>query len=345
MKQLRMPLVLVTLMALAWSTAAAQGGSGSGVSAPERTTEQGLDAEAPSGVFERVVILGASLSNGSGLRKWYGFPGDFAPLAATIIRRPAHFETFADTNFFAAPQRLGEQYSAQALEAEPTLLIALDFLFWYIHGTKSDERRKAGLEEGLARLAAFDCPLVVADLPNISMALQGQATPLGGGPLVTQSMLPEPELRQALNARLVAWADERRAAGKQVVIVPFNHFLALVERNQPFSVGEDQWPADVRNELLQSDLLHPTLEGGYIVSLLMAEAMVEQSELFSEDDFRWSMAELRSAFPAASTPWREAHEEQQRLDKEQRDREREERKRKRAAEREKQAAGGGSGSR
>ncbi len=279
--------------------------------------------------FARVAILGASLSAGSGLRKWLGFEGDLAPLFATLVVRPGAIETFADVLFFADPEQRGNELIAEARAFDPTLVVALDFLFWYAHGWMADEHRAARLERGLELLSSFDCPLVIADFPDISLALEGSATPMGGGPLVTAPMLPSPEARAALNERLLAWVTERRAGGADVVVVPFGHYLELLQRAEPIEIGADRWPGGDRAALLQSDLLHPTLEGAYIVLLITAEAMVAQSARFDAAAFRPDRAALEAALPAASAPWREAWEAEQQARAEQRAREREERRRER----------------
>jgi len=55
----------------------------------------------------------------------------------------------------------------RALEAEPTAVLAVDFLFWFAYGEKPESRRAEDLEGALKLLEKFDVPVVVGTLPNM----------------------------------------------------------------------------------------------------------------------------------------------------------------------------------
>ena len=283
--------------------AAQRGAPAAGAPAPAAAPA----AREQAGLYERVAVLGASLSDGSGLSRWTGFPCTLAPLLGALLREHGALASHSDVRFFARPHELGAGLAEAARAGRPTLVFAYDFLFWYAHGAMPEDQRMAGLERGLGELERFDCPLVIADLPDVHIALGGQMTRMGGGPLVTPEMLPEPETLARLNERLRAWA---RARG-DVVVVPLARFHAEVSAGRAFRVGGAEWPAGSTGELLQSDLLHPTLEGVLALFAITAEALAAEGQPFAAGELRGELAELRAAWPAALSDARAAWEAEQ----------------------------------
>ena len=112
----------------------------------------------------RVVVLGASLSSGFGLPR-----GLDAALDASLEAEHEPVRAAASEMFFLNPLSSGPQLLERALEAEPTLVVALDYLFWFGYGTidaqggplESEEERAALLEKGLASLDELELPSFV----------------------------------------------------------------------------------------------------------------------------------------------------------------------------------------
>ncbi len=67
-----------------------------------------------------------------------------------------------------APERLGERMIERTNEHRPTLVVAVDFLFWFVYGPQPD--RLALLERGLALLEQFTCPVAVGNIPTMAAA-------------------------------------------------------------------------------------------------------------------------------------------------------------------------------
>ena len=77
--------------------------------------------------------------------------------------------------FFQNPQGIGHAQVEKARAAQPSLVIALDFLFWYGFGLDRPRtpRRAEGLAQGLKELESLVCPVIIGTLPNVDHALQG----------------------------------------------------------------------------------------------------------------------------------------------------------------------------
>jgi len=170
-----------------------------------------------------------------------------------------------DVTFFQAPRRNGERLVAQALEAEPTLVLAVDFLFWFGYGSlavdgkplRGEADRLALLEEGLRQLEAFPCPVVVSDFPDMSISVGAELRP---------EQMPRAATLVQLNARLREWAAKREG----VVVLPLAQLIDDMRCLRPFQIGERRWEPGSGARLLQNDLLHPNLEGLAALAQLIA---------------------------------------------------------------------------
>ena len=85
---------------------------------------------ARDGLFQRAVVIGASASAGFGLQAELGTPTTFADvLSATLTIPHDPIGSFATEMFFINPKHHGKTEIEGALKANPTVVIALDFLF------------------------------------------------------------------------------------------------------------------------------------------------------------------------------------------------------------------------
>ena len=152
--------------------------------APAQETATAPVERAP---LDRVVVLGASVSAGAGtaaeleVRRDVGLGTFLAATYAAVPEEPPAPTDLGSSYFFMDPRANGAKQIAGAREAEATVVVALDFLFWYAFGekTRRDPRRARGLEDGLRALEKLECPIVLGNLPNIEHALTGVG-PFGG---------------------------------------------------------------------------------------------------------------------------------------------------------------------
>jgi len=201
-------------------------------------------------VYQRVVVLGASASAG-----YAALDGGTAslPLARVVdrmIRREHEPVVDASTPlFFGAPDFWAENRMSLALESRPTMVIALDFLFWFGYGVKDrPEDRLADLDRGFAWLERFDCPVLIALLPDMRRSV---------GRMLFAVQVPTPEQLAKINAKIQAWADSR----PNVYVVPLVEFLDQIRSGQPVKIAGASFPARSTYLFVQEDELHPTVEG------------------------------------------------------------------------------------
>ena len=238
-------------------------------------------AGAPCAALEHVVVVGASLSDG------YQLEHDLTEvLDAQILCEHDPLEKSTTMFFFLDPLRTGpDQLDVAELE-DPTALVAVDFLFWFGYGTvnaegkpiASEDERLALLDHGLGLLEDFECPIVVGDFPDMSDSI---------GLMLLETQVPEEETLERLNARLRAWSAER----KNVAVLPLSRIVATLRSGEAFTLGGLSYPEESVERLLQSDHLHPTLEGLVLIAHLVGQALTELGAARAQD-FRSDVADV-----------------------------------------------------
>lgn len=186
-------------------------------------------APEPTVSFERVAILGASVS--------FGMAG--GPLDQILEGRVAGasaIANFADLYTFMQPLgRLRAQIDA-ARAFRPSAVLALDALFWCAYGPGGLEYRRLRLRSCLEELDRIEGPLFVGDLPDMT-----GATPF----MLPASAIPPPAELTALNQEIERWA----AAHPEARTVPLSRWnKEMRDKNQ------------VRR-FMSPDRLHPNRAG------------------------------------------------------------------------------------
>lgn len=239
----------------------------------------GVDAAT---LFNRVHIIGASASAGFGVRA--PVPPDHSgratamPLARIAQAARAEGGTVtgdATSLFFSSPLATGRAQVDAVVEmrAKPTLVLGVDYLFWFTYGALNADRaritdesqRLALLEIGLAnvdRILALGVPVAVGDLPNMSAAV---------GRMLSKAQMPKQETLDAANARIRAWAAERPL----VTVVPLAALLKQLEAGEPFRAGSRTWSAKADGPLIQADQLHATFVGSVALLACSEQAVTE----------------------------------------------------------------------
>jgi len=226
-------------------------------------------------LLQRVVLIGASLTQGFGTSLAINNPesadGDlptFVPIAlgdALMASMRGPFEPAiaqGDMFFFMRPDRAGQRLASMALGREPTLLVALDFLFWFGYGNLApDETRLSRFARGTQMLSAFECPIIVADFPDLSEAV---------GRMISPSQMPSPDELVALNDALRTWAEQRG----RVRILPLADMIEDLRSGEPVSVAGATWEPDPDLPLLQEDRMHATPAGMLVVIRQLLADMV-----------------------------------------------------------------------
>ncbi len=212
--------------------------------------------------IERVVVIGASLSAG------FQLPSDLAgALEASLAGEHEPVLSHADNLLFLDPLHAGPAQVESALDEDPTLVIAIDYLFWFGYGLQgasgelldSEAGRLELLERGLASLEPLRCPLVVSDFPDMSAAV---------GAMLLAEQVPDPGTLEVLSKRVREWASQREAT----IVLPLARTVQELDSGSSVRLGRVQFPEGTR--LLQPDRLHPTPEGLTALVLLVADELV-----------------------------------------------------------------------
>jgi len=225
-------------------------------------------------VLKRIAVVGASVSAGFGLEREAGRAVNLAQvLDAALKCDHERVWSGADALFFLDPRKSARWSIDKAKKRRPTLLFALDFLFWFGYGQAAREEDRLGrLEEGLKFLDELQCACLVGDLPDMSESI---------GRMLSSDQVPAKETLKRLNERIRKWASKR----KRVVVVPLADLMEKIRAGKTVEIGSYKASG---KKLLQPDRLHTTLEGtaaAVLLSLLelrKARKDVKETDFFSD---------------------------------------------------------------
>src|SRR5262249_34035492 len=141
-----------------------------------------------------------------------------------LHRTPGTTRDFSTEMFFLAPDSTARSTVEKALALEPTLVIGIDFLFWFGYGVvRSESERLTHLQQGLELLERFSCPVLVATLPDMSEAV---------GKMLYEAQVPRFETLEELNDRIETWVNEHPRAA----LVPLPELVAMERLRLPIRV-------------------------------------------------------------------------------------------------------------
>lgn len=243
----------------------------------EEAAAAAAPARTEAGPLARVAFVGASVTAGFGTR--YEVELEEGQKSSTSFDLASVFEaalgaeagvikSYGDAMFFGKPMKRGPAVLKKALADEPTMIVGLDFLFWYAYGAgdhegqpvSSREQRFAKLEAGLALLEPVECLLVLGDLADMSAAV---------GTMLMPNMVPDAESLAIMNGRIYEWADER----ENVIVLPLAATVARIQADQEVRIAGHVWPAGSRTALVHKDKLHSTMQGMVALTQLIAERL------------------------------------------------------------------------
>lgn len=188
-------------------------------------------------------------------------------LEAAITTPHQPVKNLSSTLLFLNPEKSAERQMSRLHDADPTLVVGVDFLFWFCYGKGSnDVERLSRFEEGLKLLESVSCPLVVADLPDASDAVDKMLAP---------EQIPAPSTLAAANAKLATWAAPRT----NVHVISLANFMKVAAHNGPLKSRRYTIAAGNTSRLLQEDRLHPTTAGCSVLALAILEAVEEKKNI------------------------------------------------------------------
>lgn len=275
---------------------------------------------AAASIFREVVVLGASLSGGFGLQG--ELQTDFDLSRSLELAVPGiEVQSLGNNFFFSDPGVLGAGQVRRAAELDASLVIALDFCFWYVYAPGDPcERRRRGLERCFALLDEIEAPLLLGDLLDATPALAGSSAFTGGRPVIRPWQIPDSDCLDELNERLYAWAAER----ENVHIFPIAAFFDDLDSPETLALRGNVYDEARKGTLMQRDLLHPNYRGLAAATLGALDGLASAGVIDSSS-VQWDATQLEAAI------WSTTEEE--RTTRRRKQLEREERRAERAAQR------------
>jgi hypothetical protein len=242
--------------------------------------------------LERVAVIGASMSAG------FRLDGNTDPFAASTIDLAKIVDASLNVKhepivnqasgmFFADPRGTGQSTMKALAEAKPTLVVALDYLFWFGYGMKKEEQRVPQLEAALEALGKLTCPILLGDLPDMSLASK-VPDPVFGRPMLQPEMLPQPATLEKLNEKIAAFAQ----AHENVVLVPLATLTAKLQADEEVVVRANKYPKGSIDKLMQADRLHTTLEGTCAVWVVALDTWLGKTKDLPAQAFELDVAKL-----------------------------------------------------
>ena len=220
--------------------------------------------------IERVAVTGASVTAGYGLitppikGNFGGYPINLKHIVDAMILAP-HEEVayFGHPMFFARPVVYGSELIEKVTAHEPTLIVAVDYLFWFAYGNvgfSGEEYRIKKFKDGLSILENIQTHLIIGNIPDVRKAI---------GKVLSASQVPAVETIQKMNNMLRSWA---MLHPKVKVLNVYELYKALLD-DTTLTTSSYTWPAGSQEKLLQKDMLHTTFEGTVAASLVVADAI------------------------------------------------------------------------
>ena len=223
-----------------------------------------------STTLERVAVTGASVTAGWGLQtppikgEFGGYPINLKHIVDAMILAP-HEEVayFGESMFFTRPVVYGSKLIDEITEYDPTLIVAVDYLFWFAYGNvgfAGEKYRINKFKEGLSILENIQSHLIIGNIPDVRKAI---------GKVLSASQVPAIETIQKMNNMLRSWA---LLHPKVKVLNVYELYKDLLD-DATLTTSSYTWPAGSQEKLLQKDMLHTTFEGTVAVSLVVADAI------------------------------------------------------------------------
>ena len=230
-------------------------------------------------LWKKPVMIGASLSDGFHMREM-GIP--FASPISRSLALHLHLknelsvdhgkiQNFASRWTFLATEANGRYQIKRARAAEPTVVFAVDYLFWYLsanprfRGPDLEKlTRLEFFEKGLAHLATLKCPVLVGNIPDAETSI---------GKALSKDQYPGAEIIMKANTRLAEWVKEH----PQMIFLDLAKFHRLASSDLEVTVKGVTTPAgESRDLFLQWDKLHPTPKGAEVITQVALEALMKE---------------------------------------------------------------------
>lgn len=244
----------------------------------------------------KIAIVGASVSSGMGLDPSADpFSGAESKIrlanvvAASIVGAHEPLVDESSLMFFMSAKSMAGSSAKDAAATKPSMLVALDYLFWLGYGPGSEKARIERLEAGLKALEVFKCPVLLGDFADFNGANVSEM-------MLAPQNIPTKETLDKLNAQLAEWAKKHT----NVVVVPVAEMFRKLKADEAIEVRGNKYAAGSKSKLMQQDGLHTTLEGTCALWVVAIDAYLATKPAgVDEKAFECDVAKLVAKAPTA----------------------------------------------
>jgi len=249
----------------------------------------------------RVVVIGASVSDGFGVRlrtaQADGRSRVVGVNLSTILRAAARDPSTQVTShatflYFQDPSRAARESVRRTIAERPSMVLAIDWMFWNAYGLRGKDAgrlqtcddRVALLESACATLqplAESGVPIVLGDLPDMQLAVEGG--------MLSQAMVPDADCLRRLNEQLRTWAGRY----PNIALLDLAALVRNVIDGKPVRACNRDWCETDLGPLLQRDRLHPTLNGTLAVVAAALDAADRRTDGAASRAFDLNPATIR----------------------------------------------------
>ena len=169
---IKVPVIIIGLLLSCGPLVAAEAevAADSGVAAEK--TSKDIAAPSQEKTF-RISVIGASISAG------FGSGTRISQVLDVAIDAPKAISDKSTMSFFMDPVGKAHRIMPAIYKSKPSLVVGVDFLFWFGYGPGSTESRIRRVQGALRLLDKLECPVIVGDLPQFfeSFMLPGEVIP------------------------------------------------------------------------------------------------------------------------------------------------------------------------
>ena len=225
----------------------------------------------PCAVLDRVFVTGASVTAGFGVTT-PPVKGDLGAytvnvkhvIEGMITSKHEDVAYFGDLLFFKNAKANAAGFVEKIKEYEPTLVVGIDFLFWFGHGSAPKDvdvqaYRIEKMQFALELLEQLSVPVIVGNLPDVSSTVEK---------MLSVNNIPTKETLHILNERIRDWGE----LNENVTVIDAYALWHKAMQGEEIVLFNHTWPEGSQEKLLQKDMLHTTLEGTVAACLLVAKA-------------------------------------------------------------------------
>jgi hypothetical protein len=251
-----------------------------------------------NGPLARIAMIGASVTSGYASIRLAGNSSEqlcrlnhYLDSAIVIPHEPVR--SFSTPEFFLNAENSARKQIDSALQMQPTMVVGVDFLFWFCYGDHLTEpQRLEKFDRVLKMLEAISCPLIVGDIPDASAATND---------LLSVGEVPARSTMEEANRRLDAWASKH----PQVSVLKLSALMRSTGTDEKIVLHDNAISMDQGQHGFQPDHLHLLPAGCAILTVAILDALPVMDVA---GQVRWDARDIeRRTIAAVATAWPEVN--------------------------------------